>query len=152
TVVDLTDGSQKVYSNAQGSPFPTITDTAAFSTCAGELAPEHSNPEEPSNDYDVTDDTALLLKGRFRVEADWEIASGRTGSAHAVPISEESGYFWFFDPGNVELVVKTLDACAIHAGTWFFGAGMTRVGVRLRVTDTVTGETRTYSSPVNAPF
>ena len=152
TVADLTDGSERVYTNEQGAPFQAIADTAAFATCAGEVA--WRNPEEPAQEIEEVSggDGELLLQDRFRVEADWETASGRTGVGHAVQMSPESGYFWFFDPDNVELVVKTLDACAIHSGTWFFGAGMTRVGVRVRVTDTVTEEVRTYSSPVDAPF
>jgi plastocyanin len=152
TVVDLTDGSWRTYTNAQGTPFQTVADTTAFTTCAGELAPERANREEPSEEEVATDDTELLLQGRFRVEADWETASGRTGAGHSVAITEEAGYFWFFDPDNVELVVKVLDGCAIDSSTWFFGAGMTHVGVRVRVTDTLTGDVRTYSSPVNAPF
>jgi plastocyanin len=152
TVADLTDGSERIYTNEQGAPFQTIADTAAFATCAGEVA--WRNPEEPAEEIEEVagGDGELLLQNRFQVEADWETASGRTGVGHAVQISPESGYFWFFDPDNVELVVKTLDACAIGSGTWFFGAGMTRVGVRIRVTDTATGDVRTYSSPVNALF
>ena len=28
-----------------------------------------------------------------------------------VPLTSDSGYFWFFDADNIELVVKVLDAC-----------------------------------------
>jgi hypothetical protein len=97
-------------------------------------------------------DTVLCIAGRFAVEATWETASGRAGAPHAVDLTDESGYFWFFDPGNVELLVKTLNACGIGQGNWFFGAGMTTVGVHTRVTDTFTGEVRTYDNPVGAPF
>ena len=63
-----------------------------------------------------------------------------------------SGYFWFFDPSNVELVVKVLDGCAANRRYWTFAAGLTRVGVTLIVTETATGITRTYTSPADAPF
>src|SRR5262249_55981650 len=73
-------------------------------------------------------------------------------AAQAVSLSGESGYFWFFDPANVEMLVKTLNACGLGRGNWFFGAGLTTVGVHVSVTDTFTGEIRTYDNPVGTPF
>jgi plastocyanin len=84
------------------------------------------------------------LSGRFQVEATWQTASGTNGSGHAANLTLESGYFWFFDPSNVELIVKALDACGIGSGQWFFSAGMTTVGVQLTVTDTFTGLVKIY--------
>src|SRR5262249_27002424 len=101
----------------------------------------------------VPGDSVLCLRGgRYAVEASWETASGRRGDGHAVSARGESGYFWFFDPENLELVVKSLDACAIGRGEWFFAAGMTTVGVRLSVTDTLTGSVREYGNPVGSLF
>lgn len=45
------------------------------------------------------------------MEVEWE-TEDRRGVAQAVSLTEDTGYFWFFDPDNVELVVKTLDACS----------------------------------------
>ncbi len=49
--------------------------------------------------------------GRFKVEMSWRTRDGRTGAGQAVPLTGDTGYFWFFDPANVEAVVKVLDAC-----------------------------------------
>src|SRR5262249_20811320 len=96
--------------------------------------------------------TVLCVDGRFAVEASWQTASGKAGAAQAVSLSGGSGYFWFFDPANGEMLVKTLNACGLGRGNWFFGAGLTTVGVHVSVTDTFTGEIRTYDNPVGTPF
>ena len=90
--------------------------------------------------------------GRFAVRVQWERPDGVRGSATPVALTEDSGYVWFFDPDNVELVVKVLDACAVNGRFWVFAAGLTNVGVAITVEDTRTGATRTYRSPVNRPF
>ena len=170
TVTDTATGEVKNYSNPQGVAFLPIADTAAFACPAGAEAFSR-NPEEPPGDERASvsvpariaalspsvagcaeTDTVLCIDGRFQVEASWQTASGRVGPAHAVPLTSESGYFWFFDSSNVELVVKTLDACGIGRGQWFFAAGLTTVGVQVRVTDTFTGEVRNYANSVGTKF
>jgi hypothetical protein len=37
-----------------------------------------------------------------------------------VPLGADTGYFWFFEDTNVELVVKVLDGRAINGHTWVF--------------------------------
>jgi hypothetical protein len=70
-----------------------------------------------------------------------------------VTLTGESGYFWFFDPGNVEVTVKVLNACALNNRYWVFAAGMTNVRVVLTVTDTKTGTaTKTYTNPQGRVF
>ncbi len=100
----------------------------------------------------TTTDTVLCIDGRFTVEASWQTASGKTGTAHAVNLTPESGYFWFFDPSNVEVIAKVLNACGIDKGNWFFAAGMTTVGVHVKVTDTFTHGIRVYDNLVGVPF
>lgn len=90
---------------------------------------------------------ALCLGGgRFRVRADWITPQG-TGPGRAVPLTGDSGYFWFFSPENVELLAKTVDGCGLNQRRWIFSAGLTNVGVRLAVTDTQTGAVRSYLNP-----
>ena len=48
-------------------------------------------------------------------------------------LSRESGYFWFFDPDNVELTVKILDGRAINGSYWVFIASMTDVAFTVEV-------------------
>jgi hypothetical protein len=92
-----------------------------------------------------------LASGRFQVSADWESA-GAQGHATAVPLTGDTGYFWFFSPSNVEVVVKVLDACSLNGKFWVFASGLTNVFVTITVTDTATGTVRTFDSPQNTPF
>lgn len=102
----------------------------------------------------VADSTTLCLNGgRFRVRVAWTRSGGGSGPGMAVPLTADSGYFWFFDAANIELVVKVLDACGIPPGNfWVFAGGLTNVGVVLTVDDRVAGSTRTYTNPLGMPF
>ena len=94
-----------------------------------------------------------LLGERFRVSATWRTADGATGTATAVPLTGETGLFWFFTPGNVELVVKVLDACAPpFERFWFYASGLTDVEVELTVQDTWTGQSKSYHRPRGTLF
>jgi ELWxxDGT repeat protein len=93
--------------------------------------------------------TALeLAGGRFRVEVDWRNPrTGNGGHGVAVPGTDGSGYFWFFDAANLEWVVKVLDGRPVNGYWWVFWGGLTDLDVTLRVTDTqAVGEdaVRTY--------
>lgn len=67
---------------------------------------------------------------------------------------DDYGVFFFFDPDNIEMVVKVLDACNLEGfnSFWVFAGGLTNVEVELTVTDTQTGQIKTYSNPLNTPF
>ncbi|HVT59871.1 MAG TPA: ELWxxDGT repeat protein [Thermoanaerobaculia bacterium] len=88
-----------------------------------------------------------LAGGRFAVEAAWTDVSGRTSSGNAVALTAGSGYFWFFGPGDAELVAKVLDGRALNGKFWFFYGALSDVGTTLTVTDTETGAVRTYIKP-----
>jgi hypothetical protein len=74
-------------------------------------------------------------------------------AATAVPLSDQSGFFWFFEPGNVEVTVKILDGRALNGAFWLFVASMTDVGYRLEVRRNFVAcaaapcETRRYVAP-----
>ncbi|MFL6192716.1 MAG: fibronectin type III domain-containing protein, partial [Thermoanaerobaculia bacterium] len=88
----------------------------------------------------VESPTAICLnQGRFRVEASYRTSQGQSGQAHAVQLVEDSGYLWFFNPNNIEVVVKVLNACTVNNRYWIFAGGLTDVEVQLIVTDTQTG-------------
>ena len=93
-----------------------------------------------------------LHNNRFQVGAEWRTPEGATGMGIAVRTTTDSGYFTFFNHDNVELTVKILDACSYVQKLWFFAGGLTDVGVELTVTDTLTGQVRTYHHPVGTPF
>ena len=99
-------------------------------------------------------DTALCLNGgRFNVTADWTKPDGSTGSGTAVKLTGDSGYFWFFDASNIELVVKVLNGCSIGNGAyWVFAAGLTNVQVVLNVKDEQTGVIYTNTNPQGVAY
>jgi hypothetical protein len=92
---------------------------------------------------------ALCLNGnRFRVEVTWRVPSlGTGGSGAAVHLSDDTGYFWFFSSGNVELVVKALDGRPVNGFFWIFYGALSDVEYTITVTDTVTGAVKTYFNP-----
>jgi hypothetical protein len=100
------------------------------------------------------DDGTLCVNGaRFSVSADWTKPDGTTGSGHAVKLTDDSGYFWFFDAANIELVVKVLNGCAIGDGAyWVFAAGLTNVQVVLNVKDEKTGLVYTNTNPQGVAY
>jgi hypothetical protein len=113
---------------------------------AGQGCPWASSGGPPSN-CTPNQRTLCLGDGRFKVTASWEIAGGQSGQARAVPLTQDTGYFWFFDDDNVELVVKVLDGCSSNERHWVFAGGLTDVEVKLRVEDTATGVERVYTNP-----
>lgn len=95
----------------------------------------------------------LCLSGaRFQVSANWTRPDGTSGAGTAVPLTDDSGYFWFFDPTNTEMVVKVLNGCAINNAYWVFAAGLTNVLVNWQVLDTQTGVSYTQVNPQGTPF
>jgi hypothetical protein len=90
----------------------------------------------------------LCLNGnRFAVEVAWKDFQGHTGQGQAVPLSGDTGYFWFFNSSNVEVVAKALDGTALNGKFWFFYGALSNVEYKITVTDTVTGKVKTYANP-----
>ena len=97
--------------------------------------------------------TLCLTNGRFEVTPSFQTTpSGPSAPANAVPLTRDTGYFWFFDAANIELVTKVLNGCGVNGGFWFFASGLTNVGVDILVTDTVTGTAKNYSNAVGTAF
>ncbi len=87
-----------------------------------------------------------LLGGRFAVEVDWTDFFGGSGSGRALPMTGDSGLFWFFAPSNLEMLVKVLDGCGVNGRVWVFAAGTTDVEWRLTVSDTESGASVAYAN------
>ena len=97
--------------------------------------------------------TLCLLDGRFQVSITWETPLDTSGDGMAVEVTSDTGYFWFFSEENVEVVVKTLDACIPGFDRfWVFAGGLTDVATSMTIVDTNTGTTRTYTNPQSTPF
>ena len=114
---------QLIATNAAGSG--TFQDTLAVA------------PGVPSC---VPNSTTLCLSGgRFSVTVGWVTTNQQAGQGNAVALTDNSGYFWFFDPTNVELVAKVLNGCSLNNAYWVFSAGLTNAAVFLTVVDTSLG-------------
>ena len=90
-----------------------------------------------------------LHDGRFVASVTWN-TSGKDESGFAVPgdvTGTDSGLFWFFQPGNWELMVKVLDGCSSNKHYWVIGAAATDVKYTLRITDTLTGNEWEQKNP-----
>jgi hypothetical protein len=62
-------------------------------------------------------------------------------------LTGDTGYFYFFDETNVELVVKVLDGRSYNGHFWVFYGALSNLAYTITVTDTQTGEVRTYLNP-----
>ena len=102
---------------------------------------------------DPTTTSNLCLDGnRFKATIDWQKPDGTRGSGTAVPLTDDSGYFWFFSNTNIEAVVKVLNGCGIGGHYWVFAAGLTNVQATLNVVDTQNSVLKSYVNPQGTAF
>lgn len=99
-------------------------------------------------------DTACHLGGRFQVEVNWTTTEG-SGAAQVMSFggqrasSDQSSFWWFFNPANFEMGVKMVDACVPPFNAyWVFVSGLTNQGFTVQITDTVSGLSKPYSNPL----
>jgi hypothetical protein len=148
TVTDTRSGVTRTYRNVRGTAFLPLQQTGDFDVCSAASASAIAN-QQPTlvttrgERWAAGDSALCLANGRFQVRASYDADSG-AGDGHGVALSSDTGTFWFFSPGNVELIVKVLNACSINQSFWVFAGGLTNVGVTLTVTDTQTGTVRIY--------
>jgi hypothetical protein len=89
-------------------------------------------------------DRLCLLKKRFQVEVSWDNQFNSTsGNGRGVPRTDAAGFFSFGDPSNLELMVKLLDFGDVVKVFW---GQLTNLRYRLTVTDTKTGQAKTYQN------
>jgi hypothetical protein len=106
-----------------------------------------------SNSNCTPDDTTLCLSnGRFKVKATFDAGGGNSGNAHAVGLTSDTGYLWFFQASNVEAVIKVINGCGLNSNFWVFAGGLTNVNVVIKVTDTKNQTVMTYTNPANTTF
>ena len=137
----LVQTGRPVTDARSGHSFPRIDALAALQS-VGAAAPGAC----------AADATTLCLNGgRFRVTASW-ISPTQSGLGHAVNLTSDTGYFWFFNADNIEMVVKVLNGCGLNSRYWVFAGGLTDVAVTLTVTDTQTGAVVTKLNPQSTAF
>lgn len=91
----------------------------------------------------------LRFLDRFEVEVEWhDPRSGDRGVGCPLPdlSTGETGFLWFFQPENIELVIKILDGRVINDHFWLFWGGLSDVEYTIRVTDTSEGTETTYTN------
>jgi hypothetical protein len=93
--------------------------------------------------------TLCLNAGRFEVQASWS-SGGGAGSGQAIPLTSDTGAFWFFTANNVELVTKVVDGRSFNGRFWVFVGALSDVEYSIRVTDLLTGDIKTYFHPQGA--
>ena len=112
------------------------------------VAPAASDSPSPPTGCSPADPSRLcLLNDRFRVTAQWRDFEGNIGSGTAIPVTNETGAFWFFSESNIETVVKVLDGRLLTGAYWVFYGALSNVEYTLTVTDTETGAVKVYSNP-----
>ncbi len=96
-----------------------------------------------------TGDNLCLLDGRFSVEVEWHDQHNETdGVGHPIAGTDRTGYYWFFNSDNVELVTKMVDGAVVNGHFWVLWGALTDVEYTIRVTDTVAGgPPREYHNP-----
>jgi hypothetical protein len=97
--------------------------------------------------------TTMCLQGsRFQVAATFQPPGGAQGQAQTVQLTDDSGYLWFFTASNIEAIVKVLDGCVLTQHFWIFAGGLTNVEATITVTDTQTGQMKSYTNPQQKAF
>ncbi len=140
----------RIGSGAGGAPAPVVQDLAAFADAAagGDGAAEPPiSIAAPGGACSPTGTALCLNDSRFRVEVEWKDFQGGTGSGTAVPLTGDTGYFWFFRDTNVELILKVLDGRPVNGRWWVFYGALSNVEYTITVTDTETGQSKTYVNP-----
>ncbi|HEY0783200.1 MAG TPA: ELWxxDGT repeat protein, partial [Thermoanaerobaculia bacterium] len=160
TVTDTQTGLSREYHNPAGQ-LASVGDThgfgplGAYSTSApaspsvlAASAPSETHLSAAALAPCEAGPTRLCLGGgRFAADASWQDFSGHSGQGSAVPLSADTGYFWFFDSANVEVVLKVLDGTPVNGKHWVFYGALSNVAYTLTLTDTATGIVRTYTNP-----
>lgn len=172
SVVDRESGLAAVYHNPSGN-FASVGDTAALPLGGAGVAAAGGGGADPMAERGevlrtlgvleleasgappkagpcVASDTVLcLFDGRMELSSTWRDAADRSGVGHAALLAgETTGYFWFFDSDNVELVVKVLDGRPLNGRFWVFYGALTNVEFFLRVRDLVGGGEVAYENPL----
>jgi hypothetical protein len=137
TATNTATGEVKTYRNPAGR-LASRSDVDAFTDPAAPPLPAQATAASAA-------ESLSLSQGRFRVEVGFvDPRDGSSGKGRAVPVTADTGAFWFFDPRNLELMVKVLDGRGINGHFWVFYGALSDVAYTITVTDTVTGKTRTY--------
>jgi len=91
--------------------------------------------------------TLCLLNGRFEVRAAFRGFSLEKGVGRLKSLSGEAGYVTFFNPANLEVLLKMIDGRTLNDHFWLFYGSLSNVGYVITASDTETGEVSFYCNP-----
>jgi hypothetical protein len=162
TVTDTSTGAAKTYHNAPFQfasradieAFPSAPAASAPASVAAPLATSAAPAAVPKLSPAVpcagSSQNLCLANGQFEVRVSFvDPRTGGTGQARAVPLTGDTGTFWFFEPANLELMVKVLDGRAVNGHFWVFYGALSDVEYTITIIDRQNGPMRTYH---NAPY
>ena len=175
TVTDTVTGNVKTYENPYGT-LRSVADTSGFTPSSGivgndpdaslanleiraaeeldgvfaALTPATDAPKAAAEGCTTGGTTLCVNQSRFQVTLDWrQPSTGRSGQGMATAITDDTGYFWFFNEDNVELVIKVLRGN--NGFYWVYYGALTGLETTITVTDTLTGAVKTYPNPSGPP-
>ncbi|HSN87659.1 MAG TPA: hypothetical protein VL025_12925, partial [Thermoanaerobaculia bacterium] len=110
------------------SPLPAGTWTVA-------VIIDEETPVEKTVEVDPAATPDLYLQDqKFQVRVEWSTSDGALhGNGYAVPLSNESGLFWFFQASNPEILVKILDGRPVNGHWWVFISSNTSLEFKVYV-------------------
>jgi len=157
TVTDTRTGLTRRYFNPQGQ-LASVGDTHGFGPLGAYSVTSTAAPPSPlllsprigkaaTVPCQAGPQRLCLNNNRFAVEVAWKDFQNRTGKGTVVPLTGDTGSFWFFEAANIELVVKVLDGRPANDHFWLFYGALSNVEYTLTVTDTQTGTVKTYTNP-----
>lgn len=153
TIRDTLTGEERVYHNPART-LASQADVRAFSAPGPSPNEETGQPAvalpaHPPTTCSAGADVLCLRGGTFRAEVEFiDPRTGATRRAQSLPLTDESGAFWFFDDENVELFIKVLDGRAINSHFWVFHGALTDIEYTLSIADEADGHrVWTYHNP-----
>ncbi len=149
-IIDATANGTGAPPVAVTSPTPDLSAIALWPDAA--RAPSSLPAVAPSSAGDPCvpdDETLCLLDGRFSVRVDFvnQHNDDTPGVGKTIIGGDKTGFFYFFNLLNTELVVKMLDGRNNNDHFWLFYGGLSDVGFTITVTDTATGQQRAFVNP-----
>ena len=147
------EGTRMVHDVSPGPPSSKPQPLAVFDERLVFLADDGLRGAEPwalplgPSGCVPSDETLCLQGGRYRVEVVRVTEEGEITPARAEGLTPDSGYFWFFDRDNVEVLLKVLDGRTVNGHVWVFFGSLSDLEYVVTVTDTASGATRRYVNP-----
>lgn len=123
-----------------GVVWVTATQARQLQEIAGETLAAHRRGE-------ICGSTLHLLGGRFEVDVEFRDFFGGEGPGRPVSLTDDTGAFWFFEPDNLELMIKVLDGRSVNGAFWVFYGALSNVAYTITVRDTFTARSKVYENP-----